>query len=87
MYLIKTFIPWLKRGKRIRWDGRVIFICLIIIILYNSNTILRKFRQDMKAALNHMHRLMSKFLCGPNLLSGLKYHFSQYGIISVKYFD
>lgn len=34
----------------------------------------------MKPTLNHVHMLMSNLLPGPNLLSDLKYHFSQYGI-------
>ena len=36
----------------------------IFIIVYNSNTILRKFRQDIKPTLNQVYRLMSNFLRG-----------------------
>ena len=40
-----------------------------------GNTILRKFRQDMKPTLNHVHMLMSNFLRGLNL-------FLDYDIVS-----
>jgi hypothetical protein len=51
-------------GKRNTMEGQDIFKYLSYIILYNGNAILRKFRQDMKPALNYMHRSMSKFLHG-----------------------
>ena len=40
------------------------FICYLYYIPYNGNTILRKFRKDMKPTLNHVHMLMSNFLLG-----------------------
>ena len=64
MYLIKTFIPWLKKAKRNTMGGPDILICLDYIILYDGNIILKKFREDMKPALNHTYKLMSKFLPG-----------------------
>jgi hypothetical protein len=51
-------------GKRNTMGGQDIFKYLGYIILYNGNTILRKFRKDMEPAIYHVHRLMSKFLPG-----------------------
>jgi hypothetical protein len=51
-------------GKRNTMGGQDIFKYLGYIILYNGNTILRKYGKDMKAALNHLYKSMSKFLHG-----------------------
>ncbi len=51
-------------GKRNTKGGQDIFKYLGYIILYNGNDIVRKFRQDTKPALYHIHRSMSKFLPG-----------------------
>jgi hypothetical protein len=49
-------------GKRNTMGGQDIFKYLGYNILYNGNTIVRKFRDDMEVALNHTYRLMSNFL-------------------------
>ena len=54
-------------GKRITMEEQDIFKYLGYVILYNGNTILRKLRQNMKAAINQVHILMSKFLRALNL--------------------
>ena len=53
----------------------VMFICYLYYIPYHGNTILRKFRQNIKPTLNHVYMLMSNFLLDLNL-------FSDYDVIS-----
>ena len=49
-------------GKRITMGGQDIFKYLGYIILYNGNTILRKYGKDIKPPLSYIYRSMSKFL-------------------------
>ena len=51
-------------GKRNTMGGQDIFKYLGYIILYDGNTIVRKYGHDMKATLNHTYRLTSNFLPG-----------------------
>ena len=60
-------------------EGQDIFKYLGYIILYNGNNIVRKLRQDMKAALNHLYKSMSNFVLG--LMMFLYYDIFNQGLV------